>query len=161
MSHRSIQIALICGALLVATGLIFAPRLPEDKREAQFNPVDLKINRAVDLVQGGENPMEGIMMLREILEEDSTQVDAHWHLAQFSITSRQISNAESRFEKVIRYDSEVKYPTAYFWLAQTKVALEKEEEAIPLLETYLKYEEDTVVTNGVKRMLDQIRNKNN
>jgi len=161
MSYRSIRIALICGALLVATGLIFAPRLPKEKRDAMVNPVDFKIDQAVDLVQGGENPMEGIMMLREILEEDSTQVDAHWHLAQFSITSRQISNAESRFEKVIQYDSEVKYPTAYFWLAQTKVALDKDEEAIPLLETYLQYEKDTVVINGVNRMLDQIRNENN
>lgn len=105
--------------------------------------------------------MEGIMLLREILQEDSTQVDAHWHLAQFSITSRQISNAESRFEKVIQYDSEVKYPTAYFWLAQTKVALDKDSEAIPLLETYLEYEKDTVVIGGVERMLDQIKEENN
>lgn len=161
MSHRSIRIALICGALLVAIGLIFAPRLPKDKRIAEVSPIDLKINRAVEMVQNGNNPMEGIMLLREILQEDSTQVDAHWHLAQFSITSRQISNAESRFEKVIQYDSEVKYPTAYFWLAQTKVALDKDSEAIPLLETYLEYEKDTVVIGGVERMLDQIKEENN
>jgi TolA-binding protein len=113
------------------------------------------------LVQAGENPMEGIMLLREVLDEDSTQVDAHWHLAQFSITSRQISNAEYRFDKVIQYDAERKYPTAYFWLAQTKVALDKDEEAIPLLMTYLEYETDTVVRGGVQRMLDQLRNENN
>ncbi len=156
MSSRSLQLILICGASLLALGLIFAPRLPKEKRGMQNNPMAIKINEAVELVQGGENPMQGIMMLRQILEEDSTQVDVHWHLGQFSITSRQISNAEMRFEKVIQYDTEVKYPTAYFWLAQTKMALEKDSEAIPLLQKYLEYESDTVVTNGVKRMLDEL-----
>jgi TolA-binding protein len=161
MSHRVIQIVLIVGALLLVIGLVFAPRLPKDKREVETNPLSIQINEAVELVQNGENPMQGIMKLREILAEDSTQVDVHWHLAQFSITSRQISNAEMRFEKVIQYDKDVKYPTAYFWLAQTKMQLGKEEEAIPLLTEYLKYEEDTVVINGVKRMLDELEEDNN
>jgi TolA-binding protein len=159
--HRIVQIALICGALLLLIGLIFAPRLPKEKRIAETNPISFEINQAVDMVQNGENPMEGIMKLRAILEEDSTQVDVHWHLAQFSITSRQISNAEERFEKVIQYDTDVKYPTAYFWLAQTKVQLGKEAEAIPLLEEYLNYEQDTVVIGGVERMLNQLKEENN
>ncbi|MCZ4408581.1 hypothetical protein O3Q51_07165 [Cryomorphaceae bacterium 1068] len=159
--HRVVQIALICGALLLFIGLVFAPRLPKDKRDAETNPIDLEINEAVEMVQNGENPMQGIMKLRAILEEDSTQVDVHWHLAQFSVTSRQISNAELRFEKVIQYDTEVKYPTAYFWLAQTKMQLDKNSEAIPLLETYLNYEQDTVVIRGVERMLDQLNEENN
>ena len=153
MGHRGIQIALVCGALLLVIGLIFAPRLPREKRVVEANPLTLQINEAVELVQNGENPMQGIMMLREIL--------AHWHLAQFSITSRQISNAEMRFAKVIQYDSEVKYPTAYFWLAQTKMQLGKDQEAVPLLTEYLKYEEDTVVINGVNRMLSQLEVDNN
>lgn len=159
--HRGIQIALICGALLLVMGLVFAPRLPKEKRGSETNPLALEINEAVEMVQNGDNPMEGIMKLRAILEEDSTQVDVHWHLAQFSVTSRQISNAEVRFEKVIQYDTEVKYPTAYFWLAQTKVQLDKQAEAIPLLETYLNYEQDTVVIKGVERMLDQLNEENN
>ncbi|MEM9051824.1 MAG: hypothetical protein AAGC47_07215 [Bacteroidota bacterium] len=161
MGHRGIQIALVCGALLLVIGLIFAPRIPREKRVVKANPLTLQINEAVELVQNGENPMQGIMMLREILAQDSTQVDVHWHLAQFSITSRQISNAEMRFAKVIQYDSEVKYPTAYFWLAQTKMQLGKDQEVVPLLTEYLKYEEDTVVINGVKRMLSQLEVDNN
>jgi TolA-binding protein len=159
--HRIVQIALICGALLLFIGLVFAPRLPKNKRAVETNPINLEINEAVEMVQNGENPMQGIMKLRAILEEDSTQVDVHWHLAQFSVTSRQISNAELRFEKVIQYDTEVKYPTAYFWLAQTKMQLDKDSEAIPLLETYLNYEQDTVVIQGVERMLDQLIEENN
>jgi len=161
MSHRNIQLILVCGALLLVMGLIFAPRLPREKRVLDADPVIAQINEAVELVQNGENPMQGIMKLREILAQDSTQVDVHWHLAQFSITSQQISNAEMRFGKVIQYDTDVKYPTAFFWLAQTKMQLGKDEEAIPLLIEYLKYEKDTVVLNGVNRMLNQLKTDNN
>ena len=67
MGHRGIQIALVCGALLLVIGMIFAPRLPREKRVVEANPLTLQINEAVELVQNGENPMQGIMMKREIL----------------------------------------------------------------------------------------------
>jgi TolA-binding protein len=86
-------------------------------------------------------------------------VDAHWHLAQFSVTSRQIENAAFRFGKVVQLDKGIKYPEAYFWLGQTKVALGNEEEAIELLQKYLTLETDTVVLEGVRRMIDQLENE--
>ncbi len=158
MKHRIIPIGLVSVAIVLVIGLVLAPRLPAEKQLlAEASPTDLRLMQAVGMVQAGENPMEGIAILRTILEEDSTQVDAHWHLAQFSITSRQIENASFRFEKVIQYDEDMKYPEAYFWLAQTKVALDENEEAIPLLEKYLTLETDTVVINGVNRMLAQLK----
>jgi TolA-binding protein len=154
---RKIQLILIAAGLLIAVGLASAPRIPADKRIiSEATPTDLKLMQAVGMVQNGENPMEGIMMLREILEEDSTQVDAHWHLAQFSVTSRQIENAAFRFEKVVQLDKGIKYPEAYFWLGQTKVALGQDEEAIEWLQKYLTLETDTVVIEGVSRMIDQL-----
>jgi tetratricopeptide (TPR) repeat protein len=143
----------------MAVGLVFAPRVPESKRIlTEASPTDLRLMQAVGMVQNGDNPMEGIAMLRQILEEDSTQVDAHWHLAQFSITSRQIENAAFRFGKVVDLDQGKKYPEAYFWLAQTKVALGQNTEAIPLLQKYLTLETDSIVINGVLRMMEQLQN---
>lgn len=157
MSSRTIQIILVSGALILIIGLALAPRLPLEAREKGItDPIAKKLSSAVAKVQNGQNPMEGIMMIREILEEDSTYVDAHWQLAQFSLTSRQIENAEFRFEKVIQFDENQKYPEAYFWLAQTKVSLDKPREAIPLLKKYLTLESDTIVINGVERMLNQL-----
>lgn len=157
-SVRATQIALISGALLLIVGLVFAPRLSsEDQFVAETNPMDSQLAEALALVESGENPMQGILMLRGILENDSTNVDVHWHLAQFSITSRQIENAAFRFGKVLQFDDNQKYPEAYFWLAQTKIALDEKEEAIPLLEKYLTLETDTVVLNGVEKMLDQLK----
>lgn len=158
-SPRQIQILLLAVALIMAVGLAMAPRLPASKQIlAEATPTDLRLMQAVGLVQNSDNPMEGITMLRQILEEDSTQVDAHWHLAQFSITSRQIENAAYRFDKVIQFDQNRKYPEAYFWLAQTKVALGQNKEAVDLLRTYVTIETDTVVINGVNRMIDQLEN---
>lgn len=160
MSSKTVQILLVSGAVLLVIGLVLAPRIPAEKRIlAEASPIDLRLMQAVGLVESSGNPMEGIAMLRQILEEDSTQIDAHWHLAQFSITSRQIENASYRFEQVVRYDENQKYPEAYFWLAQTKIALDKESEAIPLLEEYLTLETDTVVINGVSRMLVQLKSE--
>lgn len=160
MRSRTVQVILVTAAVILVIGLVLAPRLPAEKRLlAEASPIDLKLMQGVALVQAGENPMEGIGLIRQVLEEDSTQVDAHWHLAQFSITSRQIENASYRFEKVIQYDKNQKYPEAYFWLAQTKVALDQDSEAIPLLQKYLTLETDTVVINGVQRMLDQLQSE--
>ena len=163
MSNRTTQIILVAGALILVIGLALAPRLPKEKREsAEASPLDLKLSNAVSMVQNGENPMEGIMMIREILAEDSTNVDAHWHLAQFSLTSRQIDNASFRFEKVIQFDENQKYPEAIFWLAQTKIALDQPEEAIPLLKKYLTIETDTIVLKGVENILVELEgNLNN
>ncbi len=158
MSPRVINIVLVSMTLLLVVGLVLAPRLPSEKRIlADASPTDLKLLQAVGLVQNSENPMEGIAMIRAILEEDSTNVEAHWHLAQFSLTSRQFDNAAFRFGKVVEYDKDVKYPEALFWLAQSKIANDQGNEAIPLLEKYLKYETDTVVINGVNRMLNQLK----
>ena len=159
---RTTQIVLVLGALILISGLVLAPRLPAEKQEqAIINPVNLKLQQAVAMVQNGENPMQGIAMMREILEEDSTNVDVHWELAQFSLTSRQIENAAFRFSKVIKFDTEHKYPQAYFWLAQTELELDHREEAIVLLEKYLTLETDTVVINGVAQMLERLKQDKN
>jgi len=157
-SVRTTQVALVLGSLILIFGLVLAPRVSAEKQsETETNPNNLELQQAIALVQNGENPMKGIGMMREMLEKDSTNVDVHWQLAQFSLTSRQIQNAAFRFSKVIEFDTKQKYPQAYFWLAQTQVELNKREEAIPLLEKYLTLETDTVVTNGVKQMLDQLK----
>lgn len=158
MSPRILNIFLISAAILLVIGLVSAPRLPSAKRLlSEANPTDLKLMQAVSLVQSADNPMAGISMLREILQEDSTNVDAHWYLAQFSLTSRQFENAAFRFAKVVEYDKDAKYPEAYFWLAQSKIANDEKQEAIGLLEKYLTYTTDTVVIQGVTNILDQLK----
>ncbi len=155
---RNTQIILVIGALVLISGVVLAPRVSAEKQaKVETNPVNLKLQQAAAMVENGENPMQGIAMMREILAEDSTNIDVHWQLAQFSLTSRQIENAAFRFSKVIEFDENHKYPQAYFWLAQTKLELDNKEEAIPLLEKYLTLETDSVVINGVAQMLMKLK----
>lgn len=94
--------------LLGSAGLIvlflFLPKLPASTAEkaADAPAVDqnaLKIQQAMELVNGA-NPMQGIMMLLDMVKEDSTNVDAHLALAVNSIKSGQIEKAVYRLEKV-------------------------------------------------------------
>lgn len=160
LSVRTTQIVLVLGTLILISGLVLASRLSSDVHShAETSSDNLKLQQAIAVIQNGESPMEGIMMMREILAEDSTNIDVHWYLAQFSLTSQQIDNAAFRFGKVIEYDTAnpPKYPEAYFWLAQTKLELDQREEAIPLLEKYLSIETDTVVIRGVEQMLEKVK----
>ena len=160
LSVRTTQLVLVLGTLILISGLVLASRLPADVHShAEASPDNLKLQQAIAVIQNGENPMEGIAMMREILAKDSTNIDVHWYLAQFSLTSQQIENAAFRFGKVIEYDTAKppKYPEAYFWLAQTKLELDQREEAIPLLEKYLSIETDTVVIRGVEQMLEKVK----
>ena len=75
----------------------------------------LKLQQAIELVNG-ENPMAGITILREMVAEDSTNVDAHYYLGLFSVKSGQLDKAIDRFERVlalrpndIKYQVEVGY----------------------------------------------------
>ncbi|MFN8775748.1 MAG: tetratricopeptide repeat protein [Flavobacteriales bacterium] len=96
--------------LLVSLGialivlLLWLPRQPASAREkaaAPSDPDSLKLAMAVEMVNG-ENPMEGIMMLRELVEKDSTNVEAQYWLGVFAIKSGQLDKAVQRFQTVLR-----------------------------------------------------------
>lgn len=88
--------------------MYFLPKQPNSVREnvpeTPVNEEMSKIDRAVSLVQSGSNPMEGIMLLREVLAEDSTNVEALLYLGMFSVQSGQLDKARERFETILTYD---------------------------------------------------------
>jgi tetratricopeptide (TPR) repeat protein len=93
----------VLGIALIVLLLMF-PKQPasvREKADAPTNPDSLKLAMAVEMVNG-ENPMEGIMMLRELVEKDSTNVEAQYWLGVFAIKSGQLDKAVQRFETVLR-----------------------------------------------------------
>jgi len=73
------QLLALLGALVVIVLLMLAPRTPAGKQPVAaqaMDPAKAKTAEAVALVNG-QDPMRGIMMLREILEEDPDNVEAH------------------------------------------------------------------------------------
>jgi len=96
---------------------LLLPKHPASKEAvaSSADPDSLKLQQAVELVNGA-NPMAGITMLREMVAEDSTNVDAHYYLGLFSVKSGQLDKDIARFEKVIalrpddiKYQVEVGY----------------------------------------------------
>ncbi len=97
------MILIVLSAALIVL-LLWLPRQPAsvlDKATAPSNPDSLKLAMAVELVNG-PNPMEGIMMLRELVEKDSVNIEAQYWLGVFAVKSGQFERAIERFEKVLR-----------------------------------------------------------
>lgn len=115
--QRLLLTGLICLSIGLFVLFIVLPKQPASKeQEALTTDLDsLKLQQAVELVNG-ENPMAGITLLREMVAEDSTNVDAHYYLGLFSVKSGQLDKAIDRFKRVIalrpddiKYQVEVGY----------------------------------------------------
>lgn len=112
----------------------------QEKESPSQNSVEQKLSDAVSLVKGGSDPMKGIMMLREILLEDSNNLEAHFILGEFSMQSGQWEKAKQRFQKVLELDSN--YHDAYFNLASTEVRLGDTTRAVSIYEKFINLTKD-------------------
>ncbi len=163
-SQKKPQFVVLLAALFLIVLLILAPRIPREYREMaeevslqSADPMEQRINEAVAMVQSGNNPMQGIMMLREILEEEPDQVEVHWHLAHFSVQSGQFDKAAERFEKVVELDQAGEFPDARFYLGKTYASLNRNEEAIRHFEQYLVQTTDSTVKRRVEEFITELK----
>ncbi len=75
-----------------------------------------KVNLGLCYVNGGSNPMKGIMMIRGVAEENPEDVLASMTLGKLSMRTGQLEKAIQRFLNVIKFDST--NADAHFWVAQ-------------------------------------------
>jgi Tfp pilus assembly protein PilF len=149
------QLLALMGAVVVIVLLVLAPRAPAGKQEMARMPArDVKLAEAIALVQGQE-PMRGIMMLREMLEEDPDNAEVHWQLGLFSVQSGQYDKALERFRKVSELDPDA-YPDVWFYLGRTYATLDSIHQAIESLEKYMTLTQDTAILHGVERFLKEL-----
>ena len=99
---------LIAGAGALAAGLVMMPRTPGSSEPALpaehgvaledigTDPVDVAVAKV-----SGENPMEGILELRQLAESTPPNLDAVMWLGRFSVQSGQLDKARERFNQVI------------------------------------------------------------
>ncbi|MEN8927895.1 MAG: hypothetical protein ABF242_06435 [Flavobacteriales bacterium] len=85
---------ILAGALIILVSLQFLSRTPTVDQDA----VDIK--KASEMIQNGK-PMEGVMLLRSVLEKDENNIDAIWELGKLSMQSQQYEKAVGRFEKFV------------------------------------------------------------
>ena len=105
MNTKIAQIVIIIISL-VSIFLIY--QLPTSVLENKTSQDEIQntvsVERALTLIQGS-NPMEGIFMFREILQEDPKNTDALYYLGLLSNQTGQYENAVERFNQLISIDS--------------------------------------------------------
>lgn len=70
------------------------------------NWVDLKVKKAVIRVYTETPPMGGINMLKEIIAENPTHVEARLTLGEFMLTVKKVEKAIAQFEAVVTVESD-------------------------------------------------------
>ncbi len=142
----------------MSLAVYFLPKSPtQEVVETKEITTEMKINQAISMVQSGENPMQGIMMLRDILKEEPDNIKVLYQLGLFSIQSNQLEKAVGRFEEVTQLNNP-EYKDAWFYLGQCYAGLEKKEEAIAAYSEYNKRITNTEVKQRVELLIKQLSN---
>ena len=98
---------MVAGAGALVAGVLWMPRTPASApkpptaaeisvADIGTDPVDIAVAKV-----NGENPMEGILELRNLAEETPPNLDAVMWLGRFSVQSGQLDKARERFDQVI------------------------------------------------------------
>ncbi|MCU0423688.1 MAG: tetratricopeptide repeat protein [Bacteroidia bacterium] len=100
-----------------------------------LNPNNLQAKNAlaVCIIQGDNDVMKGVAMLKEIVAADSSNTQAIFTLGMLSIQSNQFDKAQERFEKLIKL--EPFNPEYYFYLGEVYAKSGDTKKAIKTYET--------------------------
>ena len=90
--------------------------------------LEAKTGLGITIVNGMGAPMQGIMMLREVVEKEPKNLKANMNLGVFAIKSGQFDKAIIRFNTIIKTIKET--PDAYFYLGRAHESLGNKTEAI-------------------------------
>ena len=127
MSTKQIQFFILTIAL-VSIFLLY--QLPTSVLENKESEEEIKnvvsVERALKLIEGS-NPMEGVFMFREILQNEPKNTEALYYLGLLSNNTGQYSNAIERFNQLITIDSSDK--RAYLQLGISNYQLGNKEVA--------------------------------
>lgn len=125
--------------------------------ELEPNNVDAKIMLASCYVEGSEDPMEGIKRLKEIEKTDSNNVKLQLTFAFFSVKSGQLDKAITRFNNVIKIDSN--YIEAYLHLADAYEQKNNTDKTIEMLEKYSAKTTDVTARIEIEKYIQQLKLK--
>nr|WP_295927305.1 tetratricopeptide repeat protein [uncultured Dyadobacter sp.] len=114
-----------------------------------------KANMAMTYVNT-ENPMQGILMLREVIDTDPTNELALFNLGILSMRSNQYSKAADRFRQILTNNAA--NTKAKFYLGLSLVELGDKEQARKVLSEVKKEEKDPVIQQAIGELEDRLNN---
>jgi tetratricopeptide (TPR) repeat protein len=114
-----------------------------------------KANMAMTYVNT-ENPMQGILMLREVIDTDPTNELALFNLGILSMRSNQYSKAADRFRQILANNPA--NTKAKFYLGYTLVELGDKEQARKVLADVKKEEKDPDIQLAIGELEERLNN---
>jgi tetratricopeptide (TPR) repeat protein len=125
--------------------------------EKEPNNITAKIKLASCMVEGSNDPMKGITLLREVEKTDSNNLDLQLNFAFFSVKSRQFDKAIERFKKVLKINPN--YVQAYLHLADVYEQKGDKMKTIESLQQYVALISDPVAKEEINKYINQLKNK--
>lgn len=122
----------------------------------EVNPqnLDAKTDLGVCYAEGTPNPMQGISLLREVIQAKPDHENAQYNLGILSVKSGQLEKAVERFTKVQQINPE-NYEAGYL-LGRCYLQLGKKSEAMAALENVVKGSKDPQLKEESNKLLNQI-----
>lgn len=123
----------------------------------KLNPssLDAKTGLGVAYVNGGASPMQGIALLREVVDKDPNNVAANLNLGLFSMKSGQYDKAVQRFNTLIAIKPDFE---AYFYLAESYKQIGKKKEAIAAYQKCKELMPDPTFTQRIDQYIKELQN---
>ena len=157
------QIIAVSSALALAAAIVVLPKtVPFDadnqkvKVEGTEEAIEMQIAAGISSVLQSEAPMQGIMMLRQVLEKEPGNVKANLALAVFSVVSGQYEKAFDRFQQVL--NAEQKDEGAAEFLAQVYAQEGKIDMIIGSMTEYKTMVEDDGIQSQVDDIINELNN---
>jgi tetratricopeptide (TPR) repeat protein len=147
MSNDSLQIAMAASKAKHA----FAEVL-----KLNPNNLDAKTAMAAIIVQVDMDVMKGVGMLKEVVAQDSNNVQAIFTLGMLSIQSGQFDKAEERFKKLTTLQPF--NPEYYFYLGEVYAKSGKTGEAIKTYETCKTLLKDEAAKKEIETIIQKLKN---
>ncbi|MES2285854.1 MAG: tetratricopeptide repeat protein [Bacteroidota bacterium] len=126
------------------------------EKTLELNPknIEAKINLAACYVEGSEDPMKGIGMLREVEKTDSNNVNLQLNFAFFSEKSGQWDKAIARFNKVLKIQPD--FIEAYLHLADAYEQKGDKAKAIENLRKYSSLIDDVTIKTEIEEYIKKL-----
>lgn len=129
------------------------------KKVTEINPdnIDAAMNLAICYTETS-NPMQGIMLLRDVVAKHPENAKAQFNLGLLSIRSGQYDKAIERFNKVLQLNRE--QSDAYYFLGYSYMNKGENSSAIQSFNKYLEAGRDTQLLNEANVYLRQLKESN-
>lgn len=140
------------------THIMFDKAINCFNKSSELDPsnLDVKTNLGICYVEGTNEPMKGITMLKEVVSTDSTNVSAHLNLALFAIQSAQYDKAIERFNRILSINPG--YIEAYLYLGQTYASQGNKVKAAEVLEKYKTLSNDGLINAEIDKYIKDLKN---